>query len=204
MVSAPSPAEIERALERAWDLIDDGQARRVAGLLRPLLARGVRDPADEADLHHLLGVACEELGDRAGMAAEWLETLRLDRASDGPRELGDAELAAAVDDALDELPDEIVERLANVPIIADERPSADLVRDGTDPRLLGLFHGLPLGQESQLGPAYAGTIHLFWRNLERESADAGELREQIRVTVLHETAHFVGLDEDDLHRLGLD
>ena len=79
-----------------------------------------------------------------------------------------------------------------------------MVRDGTDPRLLGLFHGLPLGRESQLGPAYAGTIHLFVRNLERESADAAELREQIRVTVLHETAHFIGLDEDDLHRLGLD
>ncbi len=200
----PSPAEIERALERAWDLLDGGEPRRAAELLRPLLARGVRDAGDEADLHHLLGIACEEAGDRAGMVAEWLETLRLDRASDGPRELGDAELAAAVDDALDELPDEIVARLANVPIIADERPSADLVRDGTDPRLLGLFHGLPLGHESQLGPAYAGTIHLFFRNLERESADADELRRQIRVTVLHETAHFVGLDEDDLHRLGLE
>jgi predicted Zn-dependent protease with MMP-like domain len=203
-VTHPSPAEIERALERAWDLLDGGEPRRAAELLRPLLARGVRDAGDAADLHHLLGIACEEAGDRAGMVAEWLETLRLDRASDGPRELGDAELAAAIDDALDELPDEIVARLANVPIIADERPSTDLVRDGTDPRLLGLFHGLPLGHESQLGPAYAGTIHLFFRNLERESADADELRRQIRVTVLHETAHFVGLDEDDLHRLGLE
>ena len=203
-MSAPTPVEIERALERAEDLLDAGEPLRAAELLRPLLARGVRDPADEADLHHLLGLACEAVGDRAGMVSEWLETLRLDQASDGPRELGDAELAEAVDDALGELPDDIVERLDNVPIIADERPSADMVRDGTDPRLLGLFHGLPLGQGSQLGPAYAGTIHLFVRNLEHESADARELREQIRVTVLHETAHFIGLDEDDLHRLGLD
>ena len=34
--------------------------------------------------------------------------------------------------------------------------------------------------------------------------DAEELAEQIRVTVLHETAHFFGLDEDDLERLGYD
>ena len=203
-MSAPSPAEIDRALVRAWDLLDAGEPRRVLELLRPLLARGLRDPGDEADVHHLLGLACEAAGDREGMVAEWLETLRLDRASDGPGELGDAELAQAVDDALDELPDEIVARLGNVPILADERPSADMVRDGTDPRLLGLFHGQPLGERSQLGPAYAGTIHLFVRNLERESADARELRRQIRVTVLHETAHFIGLDEDDLHRLGLD
>ena len=203
-MSAPSPAEIDRAIERAWDLLEAGAVDKVFGLLRPLIERGVTDPDDLADLHHLLGIACEDAGDRAGMVAEWLETRRLDaEGDDDARELGSAEFARVVQDALDELPPEVQDRLRNIPLIADDRPSEEMVRDGIDPRILGLFHGVPMPSESTLGPAYADTIHLFARNIERASDDERELREQIRVTVLHETAHYFGFDEDDLRRLGL-
>ena len=203
-MSAPSPAEIDRAIERAWDLLEADAADKVAGLLRPLLERGVADPDLSGDLHHLLGVACEDLGDREGMVAEWLEARRLDvEGDDAARELGEAEFARVVQDALDELPSEVLERLRNVPLIADDRPSEEMVRDGTDPRILGLFHGVAMPHESTLGPTFPDTIHLFARNIERVSGDERELREQIRVTVLHETAHYFGFDEDELARLGL-
>jgi predicted Zn-dependent protease with MMP-like domain len=203
-VSAPSPAEIDRAVERAWDLLEAGAAGEVGGLLRPLLERGVADPDDRADLHHLLGMACEDSGDRRGMVAEWLEARRLDvEGDDDARELGKAEFARVVQDARDELPPEVLDRLRNVPLIADDRPSEEMVRDGTDPRILGLFHGLPMPHESTLGPVYPDTIHLFVRNLERVSDNERELKEQIRVTVLHETAHYFGFGEDELRRLGL-
>ena len=203
-MSAPSPAEIGRAIERAWGLLEAGAPGGVADLLRPLLARGVVESEARADLHHLLGAACEDSGDRDGMVAEWLETLRLDAAGDDDApELSAAEFARVVQDALDELSPAMLERLRNVPLIADERPSEEMVRDGTDPRILGLFHGLPLPHESTLGPAYPDTIHLFARNIERVSADQRELREQIRVTVLHETAHYFVFGEDELRRLGL-
>jgi len=203
-VTAPSAAEIESAIDRAWELLDAGVPGEVAGLLMPLLERGVAEFDDRADLHHLLGQACEDLGERAGMVAEWLETRRLDVEGDADaRGLGDAEFARIVQDALDELPPALLERLRNVPVIADDRPSAEMVRDGTDPRILGLFHGLSMPHESTLGPAYPDTIHLFQRNIERVSADERELREEIRVTVLHETAHYFGFDEDELRRLGL-
>ena len=90
-----------------------------------------------------------------------------------------------------------------MPTLADDRPSEEMVRDGIDPRILGLFHGLSMPHESTLGPAYPDTIHLFQSNIERVTADERELREQIRVTVLHETAHYFGFDEDGLRRLGL-
>ena len=68
-LTTPSAAEIERAVERAWERLEAGFAAQVAGSLRALLARGVADPDDRADLHHLIGLACEELGDHEGMAA---------------------------------------------------------------------------------------------------------------------------------------
>ena len=203
-MTRPSSAEIERAIERAWELLDESAPGEVAGLLRPLLERGVNRRDQRADLHHLLGAACEDLGDRDGMVAEWLEARRLDVKDDAAGgTLSDAEFARVVQDALDELPPPILERLRNVPVIADDRPSEEMVRDGTDPRILGLFHGLSMPRESTLGPAYPDTIHLFQRNIERVSADERELREEIRVTVLHETAHYFGFDEDELRRLGL-
>jgi predicted Zn-dependent protease with MMP-like domain len=203
-VTEPSPAEIESAIDRAWELLDAGAPGEVAGLLRPLLERGVGDLDDRADIHHLLGMACEDLGERDGMVGEWLEARRLDVEGDaGAGGLGGAGLARIVQDALDELPPALLERLRNVPLIADDRPSEEMVRDGTDPRILGLFHGLSMPHESTLGPAYPDTIHLFQRNIERVTADERELCEEIRVTVLHETAHYFGFDEDELRRLGL-
>jgi predicted Zn-dependent protease with MMP-like domain len=203
-VTRPSSAEIERAVERAWELLDQGAPGEVSGVLRPLLERGVSRRDRRADLHHLLGAACEDLGDRDGMVAEWLEARRLDVKDDAAGgALSDTEFARIVQDALDELPPPILERLRNVPVIADDRPSEEMVRDGIDPRILGLFHGLSMPRESTLGPAYPDTVHLFRRNIERVSADERELREEIRVTVLHETAHYFGFDEDELRRLGL-
>jgi predicted Zn-dependent protease with MMP-like domain len=47
------------------------------------------------------------------------------------------------------------------------------------------------------------TILLFKTNLERYAQDAEHLAEEIRITVLHETAHYFGLDDDDLEEIGL-
>jgi len=58
--------------------------------------------------------------------------------------------------------------------------------------------------QSTMGSAsLPSVISLFQRNLEAEADDDAELREQIRITVIHETAHYFGLSDDDLERLGL-
>jgi predicted Zn-dependent protease with MMP-like domain len=176
-----------------------------ARLLRELLAGPPLDPVDEADARHLLGLACEDKNDRRGMIKEWLAVLRLDAANDGPEPLiprDQFEQIAA--DALDELPDEILVHLRNVPIFVEDRPSEALVLEGLDPRTLGLFHGIAMPDQSSLGPGpETGLIHLFQRNLERDAEDEEDLAEQIRITVLHETAHYFGADEDDIRRFGL-
>jgi predicted Zn-dependent protease with MMP-like domain len=79
------------------------------------------------------------------------------------------------------------------------------VREGVDPRLLGLFSGVPLPDKTAVGPPapVLDAIHLFQHNLERACRDREQLRAEIRITVLHETAHFFGLDDEDLEKLGL-
>lgn len=199
------PDDPEPWLGSAEIYVDFGEPGEAARLLRELLAGPRLDPLDEADARHLLGIACEEKGDAKGMVKEWLATLRLDEANDGPTpRLSRAEFERLAAAALDELPEEILARLGNVPVFVEERPSEALVLEGLDPRTLGLFHGIAMPDQSVLGPGPdVGVIHLFQRNLEREVPDDDELGEEIRVTVLHETAHYFGAGEQDMHRFGL-
>lgn len=165
------------------------------------------DDAHAADAWHAIGQCREAKGDREGMIHAWRETRRRDAALPPPSlSLSDDDLEAVVTAALAELPAEVHAHLANVPILVDDLPAEHLVDDGWDPRLLGLFEGTPLPEQSAVGGAPSvTTIHLFKTNLERFVGDDRDaLAEEIRVTVLHETAHYFGLDDDDLAKLGLD
>jgi predicted Zn-dependent protease with MMP-like domain len=101
--------------------------------------------------------------------------------------------------ALDELPPEIARGLENVAVVVeDENPE--------DPDLFGLYHGVPLPER---GSGYSGhlpdKISIYRLPLEDEFGhDVEELREEIRITVLHELAHYFGIDEDRLEELGYD
>jgi len=203
--SEADPEDPEPWLGSAEVYVEFGEPAEAARLLRELLAGPRLDPLDEADARHLLGIACEEKGDTKGMVTEWLATMRLDEANDGPQtRLPRDEFERLAAAALDELPEEILARLGNVPVFVEDHPSETLVLEGLDPRTLGLFHGIAMPDQSTLGPGPdVGVIHLFQRNLEREVEEDDELAEQIRITVLHETAHYFGAGEQDMHRFGL-
>jgi predicted Zn-dependent protease with MMP-like domain len=90
--------------------------------------------------------------------------------------------------ALDSLPPEVARRLENVAVVVeDENPD--------DPDLLGLF------QEDPYMPA---KVTIYRRPLEEAFPDARELESEIRITVLHELAHYFGIDEGRLEELGYD
>ena len=98
--------------------------------------------------------------------------------------------------ALDELPPNIARALENVAVVVeDEHPE--------DPDLLGLYDGTPLPER---GSWYAGRlpdrITIYRVPLEESFGDPEELRREIRITVLHELAHYFGIDEDRLEELG--
>ena len=200
--------------ELATSVIDDG----VLALDLAELALAAEDPAAaerwaqtareipelRADALHLIGRAREATGDRAGMIEAWQEVRTLDAATpDGPVTISEDELERIAADALAELPDDVRERLANVPVLIAGLPSAEQVAEGLDPRLLGLFQGTPMPEGGELAPTVTNIL-LFKTNLERAAADLDQLAEEVRITVLHETAHYFGLDEDELEQIGLD
>src|SRR3569623_1213079 len=102
-------------------------------------------------------------------------------------------LAAAIADA----------QLERAPILIDAYPTAHLIDEGLDPRMLGVFSGTPMTEGGASAPTVTN-IRLFKTNLERTALDLDHLADEIRITVLHETAHYFGLDEADLERIGLD
>jgi predicted Zn-dependent protease with MMP-like domain len=97
--------------------------------------------------------------------------------------------------ALDSLPADLGAALRNVAVVVeDENPE--------DPDLYGLFEGVPL-TEGGPGPGeLPSRIAIYRRPLEADFDDVEELREEIRITVLHELGHYFGLDEDRLAELG--
>jgi predicted Zn-dependent protease with MMP-like domain len=99
--------------------------------------------------------------------------------------------------ALDELPPELSAALENVAVRV-ENENAD------DPGLLGLYHGVPLPERGDVAGQLPDTISIYRAPLEASFPDPEELREEIRITVLHELAHYFGLDEDRLAELGYD
>ncbi|HEY1127635.1 MAG TPA: metallopeptidase family protein [Actinomycetota bacterium] len=107
--------------------------------------------------------------------------------------VGRAHFDELVAEALDSLPDWVLDRLENVEILVEERPPR------REPNLLGLYHGIPL---TKRGAGYAGvlpdTITLYRRTIESVARDDDHLRSLIAHTVEHEVAHFFGISDDRL------
>jgi predicted Zn-dependent protease with MMP-like domain len=196
---------VQSELHAAARLLAEGDARAAAERLSAVVATGGLAPAFEADARYLLGRALGASGDRDGRTREWGRVLGLDAAVARPRPLlTPEEFESVAQAALDELPQELLDELQGVGIMIEDRPSPEMVADGIDPRILGLYHGVPLNRRSaSFGAPYADTIHLFRANLERAFGTRAALVEHIRVTVLHETAHFFGYTEGQLRSMGL-
>jgi predicted Zn-dependent protease with MMP-like domain len=96
--------------------------------------------------------------------------------------------------ALDMLPEEIAQGLENVAVVVeDESP--------LDPAILGSFFGYPHGERTPPG-ALPAKVVVYRRPLEASFPDPDELERQIRITVLHELAHYFGIDEERIAELG--
>lgn len=104
---------------------------------------------------------------------------------------------AMVCEALDGVPAELAALLDNVVVLVEDDAPAD------DPELLGLYEGTPLTERDA---GYSGVlpdvITIFRRPTLALCDDEDEVVAEVRTTVVHEIAHFFGIDDDHLDELG--
>jgi predicted Zn-dependent protease with MMP-like domain/Flp pilus assembly protein TadD len=229
----PPAGEVDLPAEQALDLahlfLEAEMGEEAERRFRLLVDKD----AGDAEAWYGLGLCAEERGDEAGKRVAWRRVLELDRkapllsphmseaemaevAEQALQELpkaapllsphmSEAEMAEVAEQALQELPKAASRLIVNVPILVVDLPAVDEVELGLDPRLLGLFEGAAYAEASSVGGSPQVTrILLFRTNLERLALDREDLREQIRITLLHETGHFFGMTEADLAGVGLD
>jgi len=117
------------------------------------------------------------------------------------------EIRKEVGRVIDRLPRSFREQLRNVEFVVEQRPSIELLRaEGLDPRhdtLYGIYQGVPLPDRSSLDPPLLpDKITIFAEPLLEDFPNPEELRGEIRLTVLHEIAHYFGMDEEEIEDLG--
>ncbi len=112
-----------------------------------------------------------------------------------------------VDEALATIPMPFAAALDEVAIVIADEPSPDQLRDEglpADESLYGLYEGVPRTDYGADWAVVPNRITLFRLPLEADFPDPEDLADEVWVTVVHELAHHLGIDDERLHQLGVD
>ncbi len=108
-----------------------------------------------------------------------------------------AAFEALVIEELDLLPDDMVDGLDNVVFVVEDRP------DDGSLDLFGLYDGLALTERDRYGMGELPDRIIVYREPHLAAcADEDELRDEVHATLVHEIAHFFGINDERLHELG--
>lgn len=116
-------------------------------------------------------------------------------------EMSDDDFDAAVEDALSRIPDALASKIDNVVIFVEDR-YAPRAGEPADTVLLGLYEGIPLTERGGEPWAMPDQITLYKESILDICSTRDEVIDQVTITVVHEIAHFFGIDDATLHRLG--
>ena len=112
-----------------------------------------------------------------------------------------------VREAVAEIPPQLLERVHNVDIVIERRPTAydrKAARLRPGHTLLGLYHGIPLTERGEYyNLVLPDKISIYQEPIEDMCEDDEAVKEQVRRTVLHEIGHYFGISDDRLHELGM-
>ena len=112
-----------------------------------------------------------------------------------------SEFEAVVADALAALPEWVREAMQNIKVLVEDEAGEHLDPDGEG--LLGLYTGVPLTErESGNAGELPDVIYLFRIPHLEMGLPAEALREEIAKTLIHEIAHYFGIDDDHLEDIG--
>jgi predicted Zn-dependent protease with MMP-like domain len=102
-----------------------------------------------------------------------------------------------VEEALATLPVGFRKRIQNVAIVVEDHPPDP--RHADEKLLMGVFEGVPATLKSVWdAPRGPDRIVLYQKNIEAVCNTEDEIREEVRLTVLHELGHYFGMTEDQL------
>lgn len=107
--------------------------------------------------------------------------------------------------ALSSIPEPFARALDDVAIVIEDEPSREQRREnGLRPSdsLYGLYEGVPRTEWGADWAFVPNKITLFQVPLEEDFPNVAEREHEVRVTVVHELAHHMGIDDDRLHDLG--
>ncbi len=94
---------------------------------------------------------------------------------------------------------------AAVPVHLEAFPSEDIMEEGLEPDILGLFVGPAYGDAPGEGNLVPPQIFLYLENLwDFAEGDTQAFRDEVRLTYLHELGHYLGWDEEELTARGLE
>jgi predicted Zn-dependent protease with MMP-like domain len=113
-----------------------------------------------------------------------------------------------VAEALSTIPMPFAAALDEVAIVIDDEPSPEQLRysdmEASDDTLYGLYEGVARTEYGADWIQVPNRITLFRLPLEADFADPDDLADEVRITVIHELAHHLGIDDDRLGALGFD
>ena len=106
-------------------------------------------------------------------------------------EMDAASFERLVIDELDQLPDDMVDGLDNVIFVVEDRPE-----DGSLD-LLGLYDGWALTERDRYGVGELPDRIIVYREPHLAACETeDELRDEVHTTLVHEIAHFYGIDDE--------
>jgi predicted Zn-dependent protease with MMP-like domain len=112
------------------------------------------------------------------------------------------EFNALVRQALAAIPRRFRDRMRNVEIIVEDRPSPELLAEmGHEPgeTLFGLYQGTPLTERAWAhGNALPDRIVLYQRAIEESCETDDEVFDEVCLTLIHEAGHYFGLSEEEI------
>jgi predicted Zn-dependent protease with MMP-like domain len=125
-----------------------------------------------------------------------------------PRAARHVPFAALVDRAIAGIPSPFRDALNEIALVIADEPSPEQLRENgmrPDETMYGLYEGVPLDEWGGAFLPVPTRIILFRLPLETDFPEPDDLADEVRITILHELAHHLGIeDEDRLHQLGID